>query len=422
MGFLNNLIVRIKGDNSDLKKSLDQSGTEVKTFADKVKGVGVAFGAAAAAAGFAFKAIIDWTKQQNFGIDSMNVGLSVTKQLFTDLITGQQVNLRQAIDIARKENDIRAGDRRDLVWEAKLRRDIRAARLGSVDEEKSLTERIKDATRALEKQQELEQYIKDDLKEELDVVEEKLKINRTDEALLMKRAQLQAAILNTDESESLRIITYRNSLLKEQKKRVDDLVDAFTELNQAQGSTPRTSAPGKVTNLPSVSGVQISGLPVAEGLQAGNTELKHQMTVMEQILTTGRDMAADLSMQIIESIGAAFAGGNVKEIGKELLLSLANFMSQFGKLLITLGLGLDAFVKSLKTMNPVIAIAAGIALIAAAGAIKGLMDKGVSPSGGGSGGSRGGGYSSSGAYAVAGGERLVAKLRGKDIEIALRRT
>jgi len=126
------------------------------------------------------------------------------------------------------------------------------------------------------------------------------------------------------------------------------------------------------------------------GIREANIALEREMTKMEEVLTAARDMAMDLGAQVVEALGEALAGGNVKDIGKNLLMGLANFLSQFGKLLITMGLGMEAFVKSLATMNPVLAIAAGAAMLVAAGAIKGLL------SGGGKSvatGAAGGGYS-----------------------------
>lgn len=143
---------------------------------------------------------------------------------------------------------------------------------------------------------------------------------------------------------------------------------------------------------------------------------------LKEALTELQFMAVDLGVQIAESLGQALGGGDTKELGKGLLLSFANFLSQFGKMLIGVGLGLEAFQASIKTMNPVLALAAGAALLLAAGAIKGLMSKGMS----GSGSSGGGGYSSGGgshASAQAGKQVIVVEgtIKGKDIFISNRR-
>ena len=150
-----------------------------------------------------------------------------------------------------------------------------------------------------------------------------------------------------------------------------------------------------------------------------NTQLEREMTKMEQILTDARDMAVDFGSQIVESLGEALGGGNIKEIGRGLLMSLANFLLQFGTLLITMGLGMEAFVESLATMNPWIAIAAGAAMLIAAGVIKGLLSKGSKSVT--SGATSGSGYSGQSSGYSRGAETgtmkivVEGKLEGKDI-------
>jgi len=112
------------------------------------------------------------------------------------------------------------------------------------------------------------------------------------------------------------------------------------------------------------------------GIQEFNTELTREITKMEELLTSARDMAAELGFQMVEALGEALGGGEVKELGKGLLMSLANFLSQFGRLLLVMGLGMEAFVKSLESLNPWVAIAAGTAMLVAAGAIRGLLSSG----------------------------------------------
>lgn len=67
-----------------------------------------------------------------------------------------------------------------------------------------------------------------------------------------------------------------------------------------------------------------------------------------------------------EAIGNAIAnGGNVIEsIGASLLSSLGGLLVQMGKMAIQIGVGLLAIKAALKTLNPGVAIAAGVALVA----------------------------------------------------------
>jgi len=446
MSWLSNLVVKITGDNKDLKSKLKDSESDVRSFGDKFKAFASAASAGIGVLVAGLTVMAGWWKTQVQGIDAMNVAMAVTKQLITDIMRGQGLNLKEAAAIAKEQNRIRADDRQDLVNEALLLRDIRRYRLESVDVEKTLAERLTAANKALEKTLELESYRKKDLYENLKVTERALQINKDDEKLLQKRAELIAAIANVDESESLRLINYRNTLLGEQKNRVKDLIDAYTELENVtalRGIKP-IAGPANISptarpfdkeavgmaadlvfmNIGRTGGHNLRGAPKTilsqedkEAMASMNDELNAEMSEMEYILTSGRDMAVDLGSQIIEGLGEAMAGGNVKDIGKGLLLSLANFLSQFGKLLITMVLGMEAFIKSLATMNTVIAVAAGAAMLLAAGAIRGLVSGGGRQvaSGGG-----GGGYSG-GLQAQNLRVEVYGKISGKDLVIASKR-
>jgi uncharacterized membrane protein YgcG len=92
------------------------------------------------------------------------------------------------------------------------------------------------------------------------------------------------------------------------------------------------------------------------------------------------------------AIGDALAsGGNVLQAGGAALLEgVAGIMNQLGQMAIKAGLTIAAIKKSLQTLNPYVAIAAGIALVALAGFVS---SKAKSLGGGGSGGGGGGGAS-----------------------------
>ena len=445
MGWLSNLVVKITGDNKDLKSKLKDSEGDVRSFGDKFKAFASSASAAIGVLVTGLTIMAGWWKTQVQGIDAMNVAMAVTKQLITDIMRGQGLNLKEAAAIAKEQNRIRADDRKDLVNEALLLRDIRRYRLKSVDVEKTLADRLNAANKALEKTLELESYRKKDLYENLKVTERALQINKDDEKLLQKRAELIAAIANVDESESLRLINYRNTLLGEQKNRVKDLIDAYTELENVtalRGIKP-IAGPANISptarpfdkeavgmaadlvfmNIGRTGGHNLRGAPKTilsqedkEAMASMNDELNAEMSEMEYILTSGRDMAVDLGSQIIEGLGEAMAGGNVKDIGKGLLLSLANFLSQFGKLLITMGLGMEAFIKSLATMNPVIAVAAGAAMLLAAGAIRGLVSGGGRQVASGGGGGYSGGLQAQNLRV-----EVYGKISGKDLVIASKR-
>jgi len=155
-------------------------------------------------------------------------------------------------------------------------------------------------------------------------------------------------------------------------------------------------------------------------LQESQESLDEYMKNIENILQDGKQMAMDLGLEFVDALGQAIGGGNMKEIGQGLLLSFANFMSTFGKMLITLGIAMEAFQQSLKNLftNPFVAIGAGVALIATAGIIKGAASKAASRVTAGGGGESGGGYSSPQQNFEGMKIELTGVLKGSDIYIS----
>ena len=106
----------------------------------------------------------------------------------------------------------------------------------------------------------------------------------------------------------------------------------------------------------------------------------------------------DFAFAIGDALGS---GGNVlKAAGSALLGGLAGILNQLGQLAIGTGLAIAGIKKALQTLNPAVAIGAGIALVALAGFVSSKA-KSLGSSGGGGGG--GGGGSSVGGSGVGGG-------------------
>lgn len=125
----------------------------------------------------------------------------------------------------------------------------------------------------------------------------------------------------------------------------------------------------------------------------------HVITEMEQSLLDFNDSAsniinnsiantfADLGMAIGQGLAS---GGNImKSAGNALLAGLGGVLTELGKLAISTGVGILAVQLALKTLNPYVAIAAGVALVALGATFSskasGLgSSKGMSSGGGGS--------------------------------------
>jgi hypothetical protein len=106
-----------------------------------------------------------------------------------------------------------------------------------------------------------------------------------------------------------------------------------------------------------------------------------------------------------EAIGTAFSGG--ENFGRSLLKVLGGILTQIGQMLISVGVGILAFKKSLATLNPYVAIAAGVALVALGAYVSSsLKSVGSNPTGG-------GGATSSRSDSITG------ALTGRELEVTL---
>ena len=150
-------------------------------------------------------------------------------------------------------------------------------------------------------------------------------------------------------------------------------------------------------------GLQTPDLGVDEAAINAQEKLKQSLEAQRLLLENFNkdassiinDSIASTFSQLGQAIGSAFTtGGNVLEaVGKTLLSSLGAILVDLGKLAIKTGVGILAVKTALKTLNPYVAIAAGVALVALGSAFSaGASNIGNSTVGGSS--SRGSGGSS----------------------------
>jgi len=122
---------------------------------------------------------------------------------------------------------------------------------------------------------------------------------------------------------------------------------------------------GKVKELPNTIKASLAMLPeeVSASLVAMTQALMDFNTKAGEIISGA---LVDTFAGIGNAIGNALAsGGNVlKAIGGSLLSSLGGLLTDMGKMAIQVGVGLLAIKTALKSLNPAVAIGAGVALIA----------------------------------------------------------
>lgn len=114
-----------------------------------------------------------------------------------------------------------------------------------------------------------------------------------------------------------------------------------------------------------------------EKLQKGYARTRLAAMELSQGISRAMNQAAiDTIAGMGEIAGAIMMGeASFKDLGNFMLGQFANLLSQLGKMFIEYGIALKGFQLATITMNPALAIAAGVALTAVAGGIKAHMAK-----------------------------------------------
>jgi len=107
--------------------------------------------------------------------------------------------------------------------------------------------------------------------------------------------------------------------------------------------------------------------------------------VTNSLNTIIRETLSKLAVSLGENIGKMLSqGGGIKDVMNSFLGILADGLIQIGQLAIATGFAIEGIKKALESLNPVVAIAAGIALVALGTYVKGrLSESSKSMSGGG---------------------------------------
>lgn len=173
-----------------------------------------------------------------------------------------------------------------------------------------------------------------------------------------KKAKDATKELNNETKENLRLEANKFAVKLQGIKIAQDAAEAVAAEKQ------------ELEDLNKALEIGLSIDPLFQNSQEALTKMQEFATAAEDILVNG--LRSTLG-NAAEAIGNAIAtGGNVAQAaGVALLQNLGNILSQLGQLAISTGLAIAGIKKALQSLNPAVAIAAGIALMALAGFVKG---------------------------------------------------
>jgi len=137
----------------------------------------------------------------------------------------------------------------------------------------------------------------------------------------------------------------------------------------------------------------VNKLTDAQGNIVGAITKKNSKIVLTELQQLNEDLGFVITDGLVnalsgigQAIGEGLANGTniLKGAGKSLLASMGALLTQFGKMVLEVGIGILAVDLGLSSLNPAVAIGAGIALIALGSAFS-ASAKNIAPSGGGGG-------------------------------------
>lgn len=227
------------------------------------------------------------------------------------------------------------------------------------------------------------------------------------------------------------------------KQRLEQILALIKEKGRIEGGggggTVTTRQRYSITPIGGQSGVNLGGMVdtsqlremgIISGGQFGDAFVEGVQ--YSDMIDRFNQLLADMIMgavggleNMLSSAFEAIGSGNFDNIGENLLLGFADFLSQLGKLLIAFGIAESGFLNSI-ALGPAgwpIAIAAGAAAIAAAAAIRGAI-AGAAETVGGGGNSYGSSYSGATGSAATpqyNSIQVEGVLKGSDIVISSRR-
>jgi hypothetical protein len=478
MGILNDLYVRIKGDSSDLDKTLDKSSGRVQSWAGKI-GSWVK-GALAVGAIVQFgRAIIDasdklsdkFTFAMSGAREAANFFMrSIANVDFSNLIGGLIESYKRGSDLAKKLDELAerkayddfvtltmkrsSSELRETIKNKELDISVRAAaaaerqkieediykRTGEIAQKtfdlesaawesrnKNLNMSAAEAVAIIKRWQESmatddlmaiwnkaykvygskkdvfgarESFIKSQLidpsifesfqkyydittKGEKDVIQKLFEVYSVfEETKIEAQERLNAAIKETSG-----LIQQENKLIQEGPS---GPVLAPKSDFMSGGESPRDIMLKSLESQASAGRISDAFYSVLDRMQKPQQDIINSTNDWGNEWRSSLNFITDMVADSIENIGQAFSGGiSGKELGRELLVAFADFLSMMGKMMITAGIMMSGLFKALANpLNPLgwmALVGLGAAALLTAGLIKGAISSGAAGVTGGTG-------------------------------------
>jgi hypothetical protein len=125
---------------------------------------------------------------------------------------------------------------------------------------------------------------------------------------------------------------------------------------------------------------KLAGISVKTVTETETEKQKLLKNANRQMQQSYQSLFSDLAQVTADAVSALASGGDpLQVLFTGILMSVASFMDSFGKAILAVGIAMLKLEAGLSSLNPFLAIAGGIALIAASGVAKSMAQKGVTP-------------------------------------------
>jgi len=193
-------------------------------------------------------------------------------------------------------------------------------------------------------------------------------------------SQVITGFKETAKSDLNNLMTWFNGTGKEAEKMGQKVQNALGKANGGGGgggfkfkklSSDGTIAPTEVKD-PKVKGESMDNDNDMQMMATGTEAMAARIAAaMQSISASIAQAKADMIVNFAEMLGAAITtGSGFDAMPKMIFDTFANLLTQLGKIAISTGIGIAAINKAFQSLNPVVAIAAGVGLIALGAVIR----------------------------------------------------
>lgn len=348
----------------------------------------------------------------------MTTGLDENQQKrVADSIKGVVTEIKEesaaAAELETRRQKLRDREIELIEVQARRRKELEQARLLAEDETISAEKRREALQRALDLEKQTLQENQALQREKIAIMEAEIDLGESMASdyrtLAEEKARLQE-IEGQSARLQRRVVTEMNSLTREIeaqteaiKKQREEQTGMFVPMEGLSFAAPTLEMPKLETDK------LLAGL---------KTDLAEAENIILDFSDVFNETFTDLAFSFGEQMGALIAGtGSFGDFGNIILGSLGDLAIKIGKMAISTGMAVAGIKKALQSMNPYVAIAAGVALVALGYAIKSSLANAANGSGGGDIGSNSFVFDSRGASGGFGGTQPNAQTQPQTVNV-----